>query len=168
MTLYIHNDYFKCIQYNVCPYSVSLALIVMEPTEYIVMPHEHRLVNLSLSEPASLFTGKEHFHCNLFSSPATKPHFSIAPLPDLTYHLNLFGNGALYLWINIGQLHNWTTKFHNSKYFTFPNQQKSCKTIYQGFPHLLTIAFMKFSDYWKIIFKTKQETKQKTQLGTVS
>ncbi len=150
-------------------YSVSLAFFfVMEPTEYIFMPHEHRLVNLGLSEPASLFTGKEHFHCNLFSSPATKPHFSIPPLPDLTYHLNLFGNGALDLWIDIGQLHNWTTKYHNSKYFTVPNQQKlqnhlsrvttpSDQWIYEVF------SFMTFSsicDYWIMIFKTKQKTKQ--------
>ncbi len=175
LTLYIHNDYFKCIQYNVCPYSVSLALIVMEPTEYIFMPHEHRLVNLSLSEPASLFTGKEHFHCNLFSSPATKPHFSIPPLPDLTYHLNLFGNGALDLWIDIGQLHNWTTKYHNSKYFTFPNQQNKLQNhlsrVLTPSDHCIYEVFRLLENDFQnktIQDKTIQETKQKTLLGTVS
>lgn len=68
---------------------------VMELTEYIIVSHEHCLVYLGLSEPAGLFTGKEHFHRHLFSSPATEPHFSIPPLSNLTHHLNLFSDGAL-------------------------------------------------------------------------
>lgn len=90
---------------------------LMEPTEYILVSHEHSLVNLGLSEPTGLFTGKENFNRHLFSSPATEPHFSIPPLSDLTYHLNLFSDGALDLWIErIGQFNSKYLMVHNYKH----------------------------------------------------
>lgn len=126
LTLYINNDYSTGfameISYQIIKMQCSLLWVptmhfFMEPTEYILVSHEHSLVNLGLSEPTGLFTGKEHFHRHLFSSPATEPHFSIPPFSDLTYHLNLFSDGALDLWIErIGQFNSKYLMVHNYKH----------------------------------------------------
>lgn len=66
-------------------------------TQYVLVPHEDSLVNLSLSEPAGLLPGEEHLDGHLLSPPAAQPHLAVAPLADLAYHLDLLGNGTLHL-----------------------------------------------------------------------
>ena len=59
------------------------------------MPHENRLVDLRLSEPAGLLAGEEDFDGHLLPPPAAEPHLAVAALPDLTHHLDLLSDGAL-------------------------------------------------------------------------
>ena len=59
------------------------------------MSHQHRLVDLRLSEPAGLLAGEEHFDGHLLSPPAAQPHLTVAALSDLTHHLDLLGDGPL-------------------------------------------------------------------------
>lgn len=61
------------------------------------MSHKHSLVDLSLSEPAGLFSCAKHFHCHLLAPPPGQPHLATAAFPDQTYGLDLFRNGTLHL-----------------------------------------------------------------------
>lgn len=59
------------------------------------MPHQHRLINLRLAEPAGLLGGEEHFHGHLFATPLSHPNFPVATLPNLFHHLNLLSDSPL-------------------------------------------------------------------------
>lgn len=61
------------------------------------MSHQHRLVDLRLSEPAGLLSGEEHLDGHLLPPPAAQPHLAVPPLPDLTHHLDLLSDGPLNL-----------------------------------------------------------------------
>lgn len=58
-------------------------------TQNVLVPHQDRLIYLSLSEPAGFLRGEEHFHSYLFSTPLSHPHFAIATFSNLLHHLNL-------------------------------------------------------------------------------
>lgn len=66
-------------------------------TKDVVVSHQDRLVDLCLSEPAGLLTGEEHLDGYFLPSPAAQPHLAVPPLPDLTHHLDLLGDGSLNL-----------------------------------------------------------------------
>lgn len=66
-------------------------------TQNVIVSHQDRLVDLRLSEPAGLFSREEHLDGDLLASPAAQPHLAVTPLPNLTYHLNLLGDGSLHL-----------------------------------------------------------------------
>lgn len=59
------------------------------------MSHQDSLVDLRLSEPAGLLSGEEHLDGHLLSSPATEPHLAVPTFADLSYHLDLLGDGSL-------------------------------------------------------------------------
>lgn len=61
------------------------------------MSHKHSLVDLSLSEPAGLFSSAKHFHCHLLTPPSGQPHLTTVAFPDQTHGLDLFCNGTLHL-----------------------------------------------------------------------
>lgn len=66
-----------------------------EPTQDVLVPHQDRLVDLRLPEPAGLLPGEEHLDGHLLPPPAAQPHLAVAALPDLTNHLDLLGDGPL-------------------------------------------------------------------------
>lgn len=66
-------------------------------TQYVLVPHEDGLVNLSLSEPTGLLGGKENFNGHFFSPPSAHPHLSVPPLAYLLHHLDLLGYRSLHL-----------------------------------------------------------------------
>ena len=66
-------------------------------TEDVLVPDEHGLVDLGLSEPARFFSSEEDFDGHLLPPPAAQPHVAVAALPDLTNHLDLLGDRPLHL-----------------------------------------------------------------------
>lgn len=44
------------------------------------MPQQHRVVDLGLSEPGLLVSGRENLDGNVLSLPLTPPHFTITAL----------------------------------------------------------------------------------------
>lgn len=68
-----------------------------KPTEDVLVPHQDRLVDLRLPEPAGFLSGEEDFNGDLLSPPAAQPHLAVPPLSYLTYHLDLLGDGPLHL-----------------------------------------------------------------------
>ena len=66
-------------------------------TQYVLVPHQHCLVDLGLAEPAGLLCGEEHFDGHLLPAPLAHPHLAIAALTNLLHHLDLLGDGALHL-----------------------------------------------------------------------
>ena len=52
----------------------------MQLTQDVFMPQQHRVVDLSLSEPGLLVSGRENLDCNVLSLPLTPPHFTITAL----------------------------------------------------------------------------------------
>ena len=66
-------------------------------TQDVLVSHEHRLVDLSLPEPAGLLGGEEHLDRHLLPAPPAHPHLPVPPLADLLHHLDLLGDGPLYL-----------------------------------------------------------------------
>lgn len=70
---------------------------LLELTEDVLVSHQDRLIDLSLTEPAGLLAGEEDFDGHLLASPAAQPHLAIATFPNLTNHLDLLGDGPLHL-----------------------------------------------------------------------
>ena len=59
-----------------------------DEAEDVVMPHEHGLVDLRLSEPAGLLCCEEHLDSDPLPPPPSEPHLSIPALAH-TAHLRL-------------------------------------------------------------------------------
>lgn len=53
----------------------------MPPTQDVLVSQQHRVVDLRLSEPGLLVSGRENLDCNVLSLPLTPPHFTITALP---------------------------------------------------------------------------------------
>ena len=53
-----------------------------DEAEDVVMPHEHGLVDLCLSEPAGLLCGEEHLDSDPLSPPPGQPDLSIPALAN--------------------------------------------------------------------------------------
>lgn len=49
-------------------------------TEDVLVPQQHSVVDLSLSEPGLLVSGGEDFDSNTLSLPLTPPHLTISAL----------------------------------------------------------------------------------------
>lgn len=49
-------------------------------TQDILVPQQHCVVNLSLSEPGLLISGGEDLHSHTLPLPLAPPHLTIAPL----------------------------------------------------------------------------------------
>lgn len=64
-------------------------------TQNVFVPHQHRLVDFCLSEPAGLLGGEEHFHGHLLATPLSHPDFPVATFPNLFHHLNLLSYSPL-------------------------------------------------------------------------
>lgn len=69
----------------------------MGGTEDVFVSHQDRLVDLRLSVPAGFLSGEEDFDGHFLSPPAAQPHLAVPTFPDLTHHLDLLGDGPLYL-----------------------------------------------------------------------
>lgn len=50
-------------------------------TQNVLVPQQHCVVNLSLTEPGLLVSGGEDFHSYVLTLPLTSPHLSITPFP---------------------------------------------------------------------------------------
>lgn len=64
--------------------------------QYVVVSHEHGLVNFRLPEPGLFLGGVKYFDGNLLSSPFRLPHLPVPPFAHRTDHLYLFGDGPLH------------------------------------------------------------------------
>lgn len=52
----------------------------MRLTQDVLVSQQHRVVDLRLSEPGLLVSGRENLDCNVLSLPLTPPHFPITAL----------------------------------------------------------------------------------------
>lgn len=52
----------------------------MVHTQDVLMSQQHRVVDLSLSEPGLLISGGEYFDGDALSLPLTPPHFAVTAL----------------------------------------------------------------------------------------
>lgn len=49
-------------------------------TQDVLVSQQHRVVDLRLSEPGLLVSGRENLDCNVLSLPLTPPHFTVTAL----------------------------------------------------------------------------------------
>lgn len=93
--------YYHCLHrqfsHTCCLLQVFRCAAGVLRTQDVVVPHQHRLVDLGLPEPAGFLPGEEHLDRHLLSSPAAQPHLAVAALPDLTHHVDLLGDRPLHL-----------------------------------------------------------------------
>lgn len=52
----------------------------MRLTQDVLVSQQHRVVDLCLSEPGLLVSGRENLDCNVLPLPLTPPHFTITAL----------------------------------------------------------------------------------------